>query len=363
MLTSLNGLDAHELLKLPAVRLRVVDDTRPLRDYFCYTHVLSKNARCVEIDVWWSSKGPIVTHGHTPSQSVTFKAVCEAIDEGIHDEDWPVIISLECHMPITHQGELVEIMKDTWGNKLVQEPLEGVGGDSISPRDLKGKKLLMVEYYPDAYCEEISADSEALDHDSCTSIERDEISELHYEIDPVLKMANHIHAKIADSLADLGFYARSMKPIKHWLTEELPSPLYPQNILMNINELCMLSMLPHSLTELIEHSLHQIRRIYSSNLDPLKQWRNGSQILNEAMFSGTPGWVEKPKRLTGAERNVKSTCNVIGISSLPRPKEHAEFTPYVHANSSKNQDWQFEHTKCKDVPEDGVDEDDLTFIR
>jgi phosphatidylinositol phospholipase C delta len=26
--------DAHELLKLPAVRPRVVDDTRPLRDYF-----------------------------------------------------------------------------------------------------------------------------------------------------------------------------------------------------------------------------------------------------------------------------------------------------------------------------------------
>lgn len=63
---------------------------------------------------------------------------------------------------------------------------------------------------------------------------------------------------------------------------------------------------------------------------------------------------------------------------VPRPKEHAEFTPYVHAelfNSSKNQDWQSEHIKCKDVPEDGVDvtwngcfewkfkEDDLTFIR
>ncbi|KAG1759547.1 PLC-like phosphodiesterase [Suillus occidentalis] len=151
-----NGLDARELLKLPAVRPRVVN-IRPLRDYFvcflhkkyllawqvlgrasaeCYTHVLSKNARCVEIDVGGLPRDQ--------SRSVTFQAVYEAIGEAIYDKDWPVIVSLECHVPITHQDELMDIMKDAWGIKLVQELLEGIGSDAISPRDLKGKILLMV---------------------------------------------------------------------------------------------------------------------------------------------------------------------------------------------------------------------------
>jgi phosphatidylinositol phospholipase C delta len=105
--------------------------------------------------------------------------------------------------------------------------------------------------------------------------------------------------------------------------------------MINVSESSILAMVPHSLLELIENSRRQLRRIYprgsrlsSSNLDPLKQWRNGSHIvclnwqhfdygmqLNEAMFAGTAGWVERPSRLIGAaEGKVKLACDIIGIS-------------------------------------------------
>ena len=75
-------------------------------------------------------------------------------------------------------------------------------------------------------------------------------------------------------------------------------------------------------------------RVQSTNLNPAHVWRNGSHIaalnwqkydrgtqFNEAMFSGTPGYVLKPPRLLpGADPDVpirkeRFMCRVIGLSS------------------------------------------------
>ena len=109
-----------------------------------YTNVMSHGARCVEIDVWPSAKGPIVTHGHTFSESVPFLDICKAIGNSVAASDWPVLVSLECHVGIEGQPEMIDIMDRTWGDKLVRGVLHGTTPEGVSPRELKGRILLMV---------------------------------------------------------------------------------------------------------------------------------------------------------------------------------------------------------------------------
>ncbi|KAH0835716.1 PLC-like phosphodiesterase [Lanmaoa asiatica] len=370
--------DVVALANKPAVRVPKVPDDLPLKRYFissshntyllawqllgrssaaAYTHVLlaPTPARCIEIDVWWDGRPgrgmPVVTHGWTLSKSVSFVDVCTAIREAVKSigdgRDWPVLVSLECHVPLAHQDELVRVMVECWGEMLVQGEMEGLCGETMTPRQLRGRIVLMVEYYPDetiggldqdvvseAECQELDGEPWVVlenegDRDACSTV----------DVDAAL-----VYPKIADSLANLGFYARSMKPPKAWWRQVFPSPPHPPNVAININEL----HLPHlsHIPALQQHATHYIRRVYphglrvtSSNLDPCVQWRSGTQMaclnwqrrdeamwLNEAMFGGTGGWVAKPdpelaRGLEGGDRGRRRfTGRVVGLSALPRPE-------------------------------------------
>jgi phosphatidylinositol phospholipase C delta len=58
--------------------------------------MLSHNAR-VEID---ANGQDILVHGYTFTKSVAFLSVCTAIADSMQPEGRPILISLECHVPL-----------------------------------------------------------------------------------------------------------------------------------------------------------------------------------------------------------------------------------------------------------------------
>jgi phosphatidylinositol phospholipase C delta len=208
-----------------------------------YTHVLRHYARCVEIDVWPHPastpnvpKEPIVTHGHTFSRSVPFREVCKAIGEGTKADDWPVLVSLECHVEIEGQKHLVDIMKEEWGDKLVQGELEGVSDDNkVTPGELKGRivvivraslgsspkltnEYIQVEYYPPPV-KGAENDSSSSSDSSSEYSDSEEAKALQSIRERKKEQGGHRCDKIGPELAALGIYGKSVKPKKNWLME------------------------------------------------------------------------------------------------------------------------------------------------
>jgi len=100
------------------------------------------------MDVWSSSSGLLVNHGHTFSRGVPFADACQAIREGLREcgnDAWPVLVSLECHVQPEEQDQLVNTMVSIWGDRLVQGYVNGESQSTdVSPSMLKGKIILMV---------------------------------------------------------------------------------------------------------------------------------------------------------------------------------------------------------------------------
>lgn len=169
-----------------------------------------------------------------------FADVCRAIGDFVSHECWPVLVSLECYVDEEGQKELVKQMVETWGDKLVRGPLEGVCGE-ITPADLRGRIVLMVsttvlahnvisyeprfqvEYQPPSTSESDSSDEES-GSDSESDREEKPKGEAFAR---TFKKEQQPEDRISDELAGYGFYARSMKPRKGWLSQSSRYKFHP----------------------------------------------------------------------------------------------------------------------------------------
>ncbi|KAK8929771.1 hypothetical protein H634G_01642 [Metarhizium anisopliae BRIP 53293] len=395
----------------------LLDRSRPLPEYFissshntylmahqlygsssasAYETTLKTGSRCVEIDAWDNSANPEepkVTHGFTLVSHISFREVCETIRDVFDEEKAiaqkdpsyavaPILLSLENHCGEQGQKRLVEIMKEVLGDRLLAEPVIQKGHREQSGEDehvclaeLGACIAVIVEYNlkGDVGAAEESESESPSDNEQ----EGEEAKAARKAYKEKTKEA--APAGIIPELADLGVYAQSVKPVDNsWFN---PGKLVngPHHHLINVSESGLSSHLPDESVAIAAHNSQHLMRVYpkgtrisSSNLKPLKFWAIGAQIcalnwqtfgtsnqLNDALFSGSEGYILKPaalrsggdgRILTGKKKRLR--LHVAGATDIPvhEDREADSLRPYLTCNLYSPGDIEGDTYKRKTTP-------------
>lgn len=166
---------------------------------------------------------------------------------------------------------------------------------------------------------------------------------------------------IVPELAALGVYAQSVKPSDDsWFGPGgLVNGLHHH--LINVSESGLAKHLPAYAAAIVRHNAHHLMRVYpkgtrisSSNLKPVAFWATGAQIcalnwqsfgtsnqLNDALFSGSDGYVLKPAALraggdgrVGTGRRKRLRLHVAGATGIPlhEDREAESIRTYLTCN-------------------------------
>ncbi|KAH7113908.1 PLC-like phosphodiesterase [Dendryphion nanum] len=375
---ALNDLLNRSHINVPP---EITDRSHPLPDYFissshntyliahqlygqssatAYETALYTGSRCVEIDAWDGDNRdePKVTHGYTLVSNISFRAVCEAIRDVVDKEATdglnaaPIILSLENHCDAHGQLRLAQIMREVWGNRLLSESVREKGsreqeglGEHVTLAELGNKIVVIVEYH---------LPNEVDSSDSSSSSEDEEERNAHEAYREKKKTTQS--GIIVPELAELGVYAQSVKPVNSsWFESNLDNA--PHHQLINVSETGLKKHMPVESTKIARHNSQHLMRVYpkgtrisSKNLQPVPFWAIGAQIcalnwqtfgassqLNEALFSGSSGYVLKPSALrAGGDGNLSTgrrkrlRLHVAGATDIPLPNDRdGEIKPYV----------------------------------
>lgn len=257
---------------------------------------------------------PMVLHGRTLMNEITFRSVCQTIREtAFETNDLPLIVSLEVHADWEQQQIMVDIMNEEWEGLLVDEKDLCCDPNERLPAlgDLKRKILIKVKKAKKAArvpLEPVATGAATLaapkhDHgDSGASGSEDERASNSGK-------SNKSKKGICPALGQMGIYTHSA----HFESFEQVEATKPPHV-FSVGESKILELHESKREKLFEHNRHFFMRAYpagiridSSNLDPSVFWRKGVQMvalnwqtwdegmmLNEGMFAGEHGWVLKP---------------------------------------------------------------------
>ncbi|GKU00808.1 1-phosphatidylinositol- -bisphosphate phosphodiesterase 1 [Fusarium langsethiae] len=402
-----------ELVSKPHIRVppELTDRSHPLPEYYissshntylmahqlygsscatAYETAIKTGARCVEIDAWDNSDNkdePKVTHGYTLVSNISFRAVCETIRDSIDQEELdsrkfgfrpsPVLLSLENHCGAHGQMRLVNIMQEVFGDRLLSKAVRDIGhneqagsGDHVRLEDLGAKIAVIVEYHFPGE----PSDSDSNSDDSSDDEEEKEARKEYKE-----KKNEEVPTVIIPELAELGVYAQSVKPVDNSWYEEGTLSNGPHHHLINVSESGLAKHLPQHTSAISRHNAQHLMRVFpkgtrisSTNLKPVPYWGIGAQIcalnlqrfgasnqLNEALFSGTDGYVLKPAALRAGGNGKLSTgrskrlrLRVAGATDIPLhgDSEAESIKPYLTCTLYHPDDLKDDPPKRKTAP-------------
>ncbi|KAJ2904875.1 hypothetical protein MKZ38_006916 [Zalerion maritima] len=302
----------------------------------------------------YDQKEPIVTHGHTFTSSVGFREVCKAVAEGAFTRsNLPIIVSLEVHCNDEQQEVMVKIMKEEWGDMLLDATIDGCDPSERQPRLDEVLRKILIKVKRPACCSngrgpprrrndtldstESPMRTPNLDVDAEDEDSDDESS------------CGHIHTpegdtgdapkkvKIGYALGSLAVYTHS-EPFRRDQFPGRDSERTPGHI-YSISEHTVMNMDQTETEKLTRHNQHHFARIYpgggystnvrrcvmSDNPDPADFWRRGCQMvamnwqtldtgmmINHAMFDGEAGWILKPSGYLGFDPQIPK----VGVLNL-----------------------------------------------
>ncbi|KAM0439787.1 hypothetical protein ACHAPT_000882 [Fusarium lateritium] len=275
---------------------------------------------------------PIVTHGWTLTTPCGFREVCKVISEvAFVDNDLPIIVSLEVHADPDQQELMVLIMKEEWGEMLVDKPFEGCDPKFQLPKlsELRNKILVKVKKAPAKIVvppSTIDLPAICANDEDASGSEDEGISQASSA--PLLTSSSSAPPQpksskvaICESLGSLAVYTRS----QHYKSLATVEAKIPPHI-FSISENRILELHQKQHRDMFTHNKGYFmrafpagRRIDSSNPDPSLFWRGGVQMvamnwqnldegmmLNEGMFADEKGWVLKPEGYQSSNKSAET---------------------------------------------------------
>ncbi|KAL1894155.1 hypothetical protein Sste5346_005941 [Sporothrix stenoceras] len=308
---------------------------------------------------------PRVLHGHTLTREVSFRDVCATIREyGFKTTNTPLIVSLEVHCTPPQQDVMVQIMEQEWRGLLLERNREKEAQMKTlpSPGSLRNKILIKVKYVapggtgtsPEGSAKGVSTSpGTGSPHASDPGLSS-KLANIATETSTVESPPSRTTApgtptpggsgttakkpsKIIQALSQLGIYTQGVS----FKSLSQPEAYMPTHV-FSLSEKNVMEVHAKHGPALFSHNRKFLMRAYpsglrigSSNLDPVRFWRKGVQIvalnwqncdegmmLNDAMFLGTGGYVLKPEGYRGDKLGTPpapTTAPAVNTTFQPPP--------------------------------------------